>query len=627
MILRIKRKRNQDPVEALIINQNERRSKRRSMVFPDTTDEAPTSSQHGSAEPSEAPQSKQRGVFRLAETVSLQSFSDPIAARKLHQRISALSRGSPAGPSTKPLHPSKLSQSVSSPSLTQTMQHSLRQASATSTEGASGNIAGVLRTQRSLANSVPSLLKSADASTSATPAERVKALASEQIDRDKERRSRSSTPVGMRFRVVMKDSAGKGLRRSGSSASLRKMRHGALQSSPWHTSARPPEIRSRREKEAEAIFGKIIDAETESSGPAASSSSQRAPREKQNKTAQPDVEMEGLDAKFAEMLGDYLRSNNMEPAKDLDQMVQGSSQADAAAPESIVPSPGLDDEDGDEEDYVYDVYYRDMLPTKAGPQGSAETGLQPAQVAGREKGAAAAYGAVPDSMALPRVLGGEVVPPESAALAAAFPGLDFAGPNAVIAHLEGFVDSDDELEQADEEGFESFDEGEDEDSNDEGFYRNDYPEQELPDADEVDFDYDDDDSDLDEHDQYCEYVCRACSSTGMSASISLTLFLSATLRRSSPIRWKLLKAAQQDAYSQSACSIVCVTRWLELMKAEPRAQMPLSMAECRQAAAAIRAGDERTSARFALHSSSQEVVSNSRLSSLAGMMSGESECR
>ncbi|ETS62861.1 hypothetical protein PaG_02619 [Moesziomyces aphidis] len=502
MILRIKRKRNQDPVEALIINQNERRSKRRSMVFPDTTNEAPTSSRHGSAEPSEASQSKQRGVFRLAETVSLQSFSDPIAARKLHQRISALSRGSPAGPSTKPLHPSKLSQSVSSPSLTQTMQHSLRQASATSTAVASDNIAGASRTQRSLANSVPSLLKSADASTSATPAERVKALASEQIDRDKERRSRSSTPVGMRFRVVMKDSAGKGLRRSGSSASLRKMRSGALQSSPWHTSARPPEIRSRKEKEAEAIFGRILDAETESSGPAASSSAPKAPRGKQSKAAQPDAEMEGLDAKFAEMLGDYLRSNNMEPAQDLDQMVQGTSQADAAVPGSIVPSPGLDDEDGDEEDYVYDVYYRDMLPTKAGPQGSAETGLQPAQVAGREKGASAAYGAVPDSMALPRVLGGEVVPPESAAPAVAFPGLDFAGPNAVIAHLEGFVDSDDELEQADEEGFESFDEGEDEDSNDEGFYRNDYPEQELPDADEVDFDYDDDDSDLDEHDQY-----------------------------------------------------------------------------------------------------------------------------
>ncbi len=62
--------------------------------------------------------------------------------------------------------------------------------------------------------------------------------------------------------------------------------------------------------------------------------------------------------------------------------------------------------------------------------------------------------------------------------------------NAVVAHLEGFEDSDDELEQAEEEGFESYDEGEDEDSNDEGFYRNDYPEQELPEAEEVDFDYD-----------------------------------------------------------------------------------------------------------------------------------------
>lgn len=108
-------------------------------------------------------------------------------------------------------------------------------------------------------------------------------------------------------------------------------------------------------------------------------------------------------------------------------------------------------------------------------------------------------------MALPRVLGGEVVPPESAALTPNwFAGLDFAGPNAVIASLEGFEDSDDEIEQVEDDGFESYDEGEDEDSNDEGFYRNDYPEQELPEADEVDFDYDDDEFDEDEHDQYCE---------------------------------------------------------------------------------------------------------------------------
>ena len=108
-------------------------------------------------------------------------------------------------------------------------------------------------------------------------------------------------------------------------------------------------------------------------------------------------------------------------------------------------------------------------------------------------------------MALPRVLGGEVVPPEAAALTPTwFPGLEFAGPNAVVAHLEGLEDSDDELEHAEEEGFESYDEGEDEDSNDEGFYRNDYPEQELPEAEEVDLDYNDEEFEDEEHDQYCK---------------------------------------------------------------------------------------------------------------------------
>ncbi|SPO23134.1 uncharacterized protein UTRI_01812 [Ustilago trichophora] len=505
MILRIKRKRNQDPVDALIIAQNERRNKRRSMIFPsDDVDDSDASKQDTASDSADAA-SKQRGVFRLAETVSLQSFSDPVAARKLHQRISALSRGGVAGPSTKPLHPSKLAQSVSSPSLSQTAQ-GLPESQASPEDDDKEAALSTSRAHRSLGNSVASLNASTEASPSPTPAQRLKALASEQIDRDKDRRSRSSTPLGIRFKVVSKEQAGgKGLRRTGSSASLRKLRSSAGPSRPWHTPAGPPVIRSKKEKEAEAIFGRIIDAETESNKPSRSSVDTRAPNIKQARPVIQDEEMAGLDAKFAEMLGDYLRSNNIEPSQDLDQIAQGAS--DAAARERQAEQEASKqhetDDDDDDEDYVYDVYYRDMLPTKAGPQGSAETGLQPAQVAGREKGASAAYTAVPDSMALPRVLGGEVVPPESAALTPTwFPGLDFAGPNAVVASLEGFEDSDDELEQAEEEGFESFDEGEDEDSNDEGFYRNDYPEQELPEANEVDFDYDDDEFDHDGHDQY-----------------------------------------------------------------------------------------------------------------------------
>ncbi|SPO24821.1 uncharacterized protein UTRI_01812_B [Ustilago trichophora] len=503
MILRIKRKRNQDPVDALIIAQNERRNKRRSMVFPNEGADDTDASKQDTASDSADAAGKQRGVFRLAETVSLQSFSDPVAARKLHQRISALSRGGAAGPSTKPLHPSKLAQSVSSPSLSQTAQ-GLPEAEGSPDDDGKQETLSASRAHRSLGNSVSSLNASTEASPSATPAQRLKALASEQIDRDKDRRSRSSTPVGIRFKVVSREQAGaKGLRRTGSSASLRKLRSSSGPSRPWHTPAGPPVIRSKKEKEAEAIFGRIIDAETESAKPSRRSADARAATARQALPVMQDEEMAGLDSKFAEMLGDYLRSNNIEPSQDLDQIAQGASDAAAREREAEQEANKQDETDDEDEDYVYDVYYRDMLPTKAGPQGSAETGLQPAQVAGREKGASAAYTAVPDSMALPRVLGGEVVPPESAALTPTwFPGLDFAGPNAVVASLEGFEDSDDELEQAEDDGFESFDEGEDEDSNDEGFYRNDYPEQELPEADEVDFDYDDDEFDHDEHDQY-----------------------------------------------------------------------------------------------------------------------------
>lgn len=509
MILRIKRKRNQDPVDALIIKQNERRHKRRSMILPND-DADPDFSPDRNAEAT----AKQRGVFRLAETVSLQSFSDPIAARRLHQRISALTKSITVGPSTKPLMPSKLAQSVSSPSLSQTAVEQRFESSWSNDDESSGP--STSRVHRSLGSSVTSLNAPTEASPAATTTSRLKALASEQIDRDKDRRSRSSTPLGIRFKVISKDhAAGKGLRRSGSSASLRKLPSTAGTSRPWHTPVGPPVIRSKKENEAEALFGRIIDAETESIGPVQKSTRARATAEKQAKQAVPaqhDEQMAGLDAKFAELLGDYLRSNNIEPSQDLDKIAQGASQEDVGEEAGFGPvteagtlQVGAEGDEDDEDDYVYDVYYRDMLPTKAGPQGSAETGLQPAQVAGREKGAAAGYTAVPDSMALPRVLGGEVVPPKSAALTPNwFAGLDFAGPNAVIASLEGFEDSDDEIEQVEDDGFESYDEGEDEDSNDEGFYRNDYPEQELPEADEVDFDYDDDEFDEDEHDQYCE---------------------------------------------------------------------------------------------------------------------------
>jgi hypothetical protein len=189
-------------------------------------------------------------------------------------------------------------------------------------------------------------------------------------------------------------------------------------------------------------------------------------------------------------------ANDIEPSQDIDRIAAtGEASTDSYSETSS-------DSGSSEDEYVYDVYYRDVV-SRTGPQGAAESGLQPAAVAGHQRGFS---GAAPERLASSHVVGGEVVPPEAVGLtSSAIPGLDHFSANAVIAHLEGFLDSEDDLEQAEEDGLESYDEGEDEDSNDEGFYRNDYPEQELPDEEEIDFGYngyDDSDGEHDEDDPY-----------------------------------------------------------------------------------------------------------------------------
>ncbi|PWZ00618.1 hypothetical protein BCV70DRAFT_174907 [Testicularia cyperi] len=510
MILRIKRKRNQDPVDALIIQQNERRQKRRSMVLPDPDSTATDTSTSNDVD-QESDRTGSRGLFRLAETVSLASFQDPVAAKRLHQRISALSGGrgssdssSAVAVTSKPAISSKLSQSVSLPALSSSLE---KDQSKDLPARSSLHPKTEERTDELFSSPALSTSASGRSTPSTRTIDRVKALASAHVGREREKqlRPRSSTPTGMRFKVIQKEQAySSGLRRTGSSSSLRRMRSSAGPVKPWQVPARPPEIRSRKEREAEAIFGRIIDAEAQYDKAA----SRRSDRCKKPGNALDDAEMAGLDAKFADMLGEYLRSNDIEPSEDLDRLSAMNNAAHSMSQSNLDTSDGEEEDDRDDgdEDYVYDVYYRDVMPSRAGPQGSAESGLQPATVAGRQK-VSGLIPAVPESMAVPRVVGGEVVPPETDALASSsFLGLDIVGPNAVIAHLEGFQDSDDELEQADDEGFESYDEGEDEDSNDEGFYRNDYPEQELPD-DDGDFDlgsdrYDDSDPDREEDDPY-----------------------------------------------------------------------------------------------------------------------------
>ncbi|PWN52690.1 hypothetical protein IE53DRAFT_409221 [Violaceomyces palustris] len=507
MILRIKRKRGEEPVDALVIEQADR-AKRRTSAIGSNTNAGGESKSKASGEPDQDhDQSREgadrspagsRGVFRLAETVPLKSFKDPSAAKQLHRRITALSLLNRGGHSAL--------RGSSSPSPTASGSVSPSQATGTISAPAGRSLGLVSRessvSQRSSREGSSSPLPPSAAPSLALAAARLRANASEIIDREKERSKIPglASPISTRFRVVQK-SGGEinRLRHSGSTGSLRrKLRSHAgsakNRSSLGSVGSRlgPPEIKSAKQKSAEAVFGKIIDAVAESSDrrkidPSKVLSRRRKRGADQTSDVRKGTEADGVDARFAEMLGEYLKLSNLPPPSDLDDIVSGKKKMEkregmpAAAtkePISSSSSEGHSEDDEDSEDeYVYDVYYRDMLPSRTGPAGvgASDSGLQPAAVAGHGgKG-------LSSSMTLPQVQGGASVPaelppvdPYSLSTTLGIPG--------VVAQLSGLQESDDEdALEADDDGAESYDEGEDEDSNDEGFYRNDYPEQELPD--------------------------------------------------------------------------------------------------------------------------------------------------
>lgn len=139
-----------------------------------------------------------------------------------------------------------------------------------------------------------------------------------------------------------------------------------------------------------------------------------------------DEEIDSLDRRFAGLLGDYLKDQDLEPPKDI---VQAADIADHAEPEGDSDS---------EEDYVYDLYYHDREPVWGVSFGPEHDTIDEDEIE----------------------LGSRLV-------------------------SEELLNSDDPYE-----------EGEDEDSNDEGFYRNDYPQQdEEADEDAVGDEEEDDDKD------------------------------------------------------------------------------------------------------------------------------------
>lgn len=194
----------------------------------------------------------------------------------------------------------------------------------------------------------------------------------------------------------------------------------------------------------------------------------KSQKEKAPSATSHDTEMALLDRRFADLLGNYLKENDMEPPKDL---------YDSSVVTSHQPNQQSDNEDSDDDDdYVYDIYFREKETMWGfGPAGASDAGLRPSEVAGNEK----------DSVGLPLSssdVGQRDATEKTFAMEPMATLVGFSDEDTLIAEMENANslmaqevpgDSDDD-----------FDEGEDEDSNDEGFYRNDYPEDEGQDDDE-----------------------------------------------------------------------------------------------------------------------------------------------
>lgn len=146
-------------------------------------------------------------------------------------------------------------------------------------------------------------------------------------------------------------------------------------------------------------------------------------------------------------------TSSISPALEHAPIAGGSSLSNNANADSD------SDSDADSDDYVYDVYYRDVLPSRPRP---ADVGLEPAAVAGHAGAEAAGLDANPELSAdRVQVVGGAPVNSEGdwpAGWNAAAGGV-----GGVVAQLEGLSDSEEELVDSGEE--DEFDEGEDEDSN------------------------------------------------------------------------------------------------------------------------------------------------------------------
>ena len=413
LILRIKRKRGTDPITALRIE-----TLLSEGVDPDEVAEHAKQLESGSPDDKADASARakrrltKRGVFRLAETVSLSSFTDVKATRKLEQRISALKS---APHSTSPVLPQGQRQwgSEEGPEKDKGKADALD----------SSELRFKIIQPSSLALNKRTLLSALKKKSSAGSL-----------------RSRAS--LAKHGRNITSKSSVSSLRKTSDSPGTPRK------------SAYPSKLRfidAVMERSEKSTQGGMHRGKERSTG------AQDKPASKSS-----EMEMDSLDRRFADLLGNYLKENDMEAPKDL---------YEATAAKDVEDDKSLSSQDSDDE-YVYDIYFREKEAMwGSGPTGASDAGLRPAEVAGREG----------DSLSV----AGQPVAAETQMIV------------EPMATLVGFTDEDDliaEMENASRlmaqevpgDSDDEFDEGEDEDSNDEGFYRNDYPEDEGEQEDDVD---------------------------------------------------------------------------------------------------------------------------------------------
>ncbi|GAA5831381.1 hypothetical protein JCM5353_007148 [Sporobolomyces roseus] len=330
-ILRIKRKRttNQLPLDALVIEQPEPSTKRRK-----ATHQIPPSL------PQSQTTTTSRGIFRFAETVSLDSFDNPTKTRQVKDRISSFLKHPPhlsqrplaRIPSSASLRNNSNSSSSSStvPSPSSTPTQKTRKLPSSAAQLRSNSRPG---TASPLGAGSASPRAGSSTPTSAPPDR----LAPYHLEKKR-----------ARYRIIERQ-------REDSQAEIER-----LEEEEVRKGLRPPkvwssvELREREEREKEEQT-RIYDAIEEDLGQGGVR--KKTKREMGRKEKEEDSRM--MD-NFGDMLKEYLTLQDSTESSSL----SSSSSSSLAPPLPIADSSSSSDSEEEEEDadFVYDIYYRDLRP-------------------------------------------------------------------------------------------------------------------------------------------------------------------------------------------------------------------------------------------------------------------------